>query len=315
MNRGSGPRDLATNDGPGAAPGRRILRTVEIAALGVMFAGAVGGGICLGLYWAGAARLKAVAEIVVGNEPDPARRFERLTHWVFHNQGFSENGRFFVWPRLRATAVQVLEGGGDCADKSRLLSAMLRQVGVPATMAMCFDPRTGAPVHTVVEAEIGSGQFAVADPVYDLVFPKPDGGHFGLLDLRRDAGILQARLDELIHVRPRNAPVHGYRRDRSVYDLAATFNWQKNAATRIAFDVLFRLIGESVYRLPRPAVLEEPQLSIAAGAFGAAVMGMAAAVGCRRRVRRSARVKRARTEHRCRGEAAVGDWMNVPCGR
>jgi hypothetical protein len=240
-----------------------FFRAARLTATAVCLIGAASAGVCIGLYRADGQRLQQIALWAAGPESSLSERVARLTRWVFHNQGFSENHRFFVWPRLRATPVQVLETGGDCADKSRLLAAMLRRIGIPATMVMCFDPRTRQPVHTVVEAAIGPGEYMVADPVYDLVFPRPTGGYFGLSDLRRDPEILQHRVAELIRERPRNAPIRSYRREVSVYGLASTFNWNKNILTRVALAVIQPFYGDGVYRLPRPAVLEEPQLALA----------------------------------------------------
>ena len=209
-------------------------------------------------------RLRRIAEQVAPAGQLPSQRVLALLDWVYHNRGFHENNRYFLLPQLRATPMQIVDGGGDCADKSRLLSALLREVGIASTMLMCFDPRTGAPTHTVVEARIEDGAFMVVDPVYRLWFPRPDGrGYYDLLDLRRDPDILNRRLDDLLaFAAPRN-PLHSYNRRSAVYDLATAINWNKNVVTRFLHDRIRDVKGDAVCRIPRPILLEEPKLFVA----------------------------------------------------
>jgi hypothetical protein len=220
------------------------------------------------------ARLRAMAQLVVAGAESPADRVIALLHWVFANKSTKENPRYFLFPRLRATPRQVLETGGDCADKSRLLSAMLREVGIPASMAMCFDPRTGHSTHTIVVAVIAPGTDMVVDPVYDIFFPRPEQrGYYGLLDLRRDATILPHRLDTLCAERPRSHPIHYYNRVSAVYLHASCMNWEKNGLTRILRDFLVRNDDDALYTIARPIVLEEPKLLVS---LAAALVGIGA---------------------------------------
>ncbi len=159
--------------------------------------------------------------------------------------------------------MQVLESGGDCADKSRLLTAMLREVAIPSTMAMCFHPRTGQPTHTVVEARVETG-YMVLDPTWDLCFPREgEVGYYGLLDLRRDPNILFRRLARLTPAAPPTDKIHHYNREDDVYDAVSTFNWHKNRCTCLLFVVLRSIWADEVYRLSRPTWIEEPKLTVA----------------------------------------------------
>ena len=102
----------------------------------------------------------------------------------------------------------------------------------------------------------------MVDPVFDLSFPKPDAtGYYGLLELRRGPNILLRRLVELCAVTPRSHPVHRYPRRRAGYDQASSINWNKNALTRFT-PAMLRKLGNAVYRLPRPRLLEEPVMII-----------------------------------------------------
>ncbi|MDO8630188.1 MAG: transglutaminase-like domain-containing protein [Phycisphaerales bacterium] len=245
-------------------------------------------------------KLCRIAEQVAPSGESPSRRVLALADWVYRNKGFHENDRYFVLPRLRATPMQVLAGGGDCADKSRLLTALLREVGIASTMLMCFDPRSGAPTHTVVEAHIENGSYMVVDPVYRLWFPRPNGqGYYDLLDLRNDPNILELRLDELLAVAPRRNPLWSYNRESAVYDHAASINWNKNAFTRLLHDQIRVGSGDGVYRFPRPLVLEEPKLFVAAALTGMGCVCFASTVIVRRSKRRRESPKVLRSEFAC----------------
>jgi hypothetical protein len=62
-----------------------------------------------------------------------------------------------------------------------------------------------------------------------------------------------------------------------VYARATTVNWNKNFVTRLVRDSLAGRLGENLYRLPRPPLLEEPQLAVAsAGVLAGTVFGFAA---------------------------------------
>jgi hypothetical protein len=157
-----------------------------------------------------------------------------------------------------------------------LLSALLREVGIPASMAMCFDPRTGHSTHTIVVAVIAPGTDMVVDPVYDIFFPRPDQrGYYGLLDLRRDSTILPRRLDALCAERPRPHPIHYYNRVSAVYSHASCMNWERNRLTRVLRDFLVRDDGDAVHTVARPVVLEEPKLFVS---LAAALVGIGAGV-------------------------------------
>ncbi len=231
----------------------------------VSFCAAMG---CLVSYRGDCVRLKAAVQAVATDIHSDSDRVLALLHWVHAEIGTAKNSRYFALPALGATPVQVLASGGDCADKARLLSAMLRESGVPATMAMCFNPTTGKPSHTIVEARVGLGAYMVVDPAFDLYFPRPGGaGYFDLLDLRRDPTILPRRLEELRAARPPADPVYSYNSVLACYNRASSINWNKNMLTRFIRDRLFTNVGDEVYRVWRPLLLEEPKLFVAGGAF------------------------------------------------
>jgi len=277
-------RFFSTGSQADYSPFRRPLRR-GLAAAGLT---AFALGVCCYIsYRFDCAKLRRIAEQAAPASQLPSQRVIALLDWVFHNRGFHENDRYFLLPQLRATPMQVVEGGGDCADKSRLLSSLLREVGIASTMLMCFDPRTGAPTHTVVEAKIEDNSFMVVDPVYRLWFPRPDGqGYYDLPALRRDPRILNSRLDDLLAVAAPRNPLHSYNRRSAVYDRATAINWNKNAVTRFLHDRIRAVKGDAVHRIPRPILLEEPKLFVA---FALIVLGSvccASALAIRKPTRR-----------------------------
>ena len=270
---------------PSHTPPRGWVRT-RIACHIVTVVSLCAAALCYVSYRMDRLELRAVARRVVGESAAPSDKVLALLHWVYQNQGFRENRRYFLIPGLRATPLQVLEAGGDCADKSRLLTALLREVGVPCTMVLCFDPLTRKPVHTVVDAEIENGHDMIVDPVYDLHFPRlRSADYYGLLELRKDPGILPRRLDELASAASRKSPVRSYNRASAVYDHASSINWKKNGLTSLAHALLRTVWGEDVYRFHRPLVLEEPKLYAGALSLIPAVMAVSV-VGYVRRCRK-----------------------------
>lgn len=245
----------------GRRPARRpIAPTVFLVLTGVCL---IAASATYHSYRSDANALRAKALEIVGNREAPAQRVLTLTSWIHRHLGTARNPEYFVLRGLRATPMQVLDKGGDCADKSRLLSAMLRQIDIPATMALCFHHDTGLPTHTVVEAQLGPGRYMVTDPAYELYYPDDHGGYYGILDLRKHPERLVERVKYVQATTPRFRPLHWYDPFEASAVGMSTFNWRKNGLTKLVRDCLFLAIGPDVYRLPRPAVMEEPKLAVA----------------------------------------------------
>ncbi len=211
-----------------------------------------------------------------------------LLHWVHGNGDTAKNEQFFAFRRLGATAVQILDRGGDCADKSRLLTSLLHEIGISASAALCFDAHSGLPAHTLVEARTGPATYMLVDPSFDLYFPTPDDtGYYDLLDLRHDPGIVARRVAALRSQRPLGPnTLPYYLRASASYGTASTFHWNKNAALRWLHDRLRSILGENVDRLPRPILMETPKLTLAAVGFVTGTLAAMALVGMIRSRRR-----------------------------
>lgn len=228
--------------------------------------------LCLALIFFGAAQLTYVSykkdmlllkSIVYANispQYSPTL-FESANHWVYKNQGFKKNHDFFLFPALGPTPIQVLEKGGDCADKSRLLMALLESIGIDSSLVMLYSTDGQTATHTVLEVRDAQLK-AIADPVFDMVFPKPNNGYYGLQELRKNPEILLSRLDELVQLRGDNNKIAFYNRANETYQFATTLNWNKNALLRFVASSLKKM-GIEANTVRRPHFLDDPKYFLA----------------------------------------------------
>jgi transglutaminase-like putative cysteine protease len=203
-------------------------------------------------------RLDAVITALGVERQTPARKIGRLNEWVYHNKGFAKNESYFLLPHFGPTPTDVLRQGGDCSDKSRLLSALLGRAGVDSSLVLLFACADCGPTHTVVEAFNGASWMAV-DPTWNIIFPKDasESAFYSVRELRRDPAILERRVADLVSKRGSAAKVAGYPLSSESYTFARHINWEKNAATRAAGELL-RRIGFDLEELRRPRVTEDP---------------------------------------------------------
>lgn len=209
--------------------------------------------------------LRSIVRTQISTETAP-EVFESINHWIYQNKGFKKNPDYFLFKFLGTTPIQVLNKGGDCTDKSILLMAMLDSIGIDSTLVMLYDSDGGAPTHTVVE--VRSGQFkAVADPVYDLVFPSQvSSGFYSIADLRENPARLLNRLDNLIQERGISNKIAYYRRYNETYQFATTINWNKNSTLKVMSGILGRM-GIDARDIRRPHFLDDPKLFISSALF------------------------------------------------
>jgi transglutaminase-like putative cysteine protease len=102
-------------------------------------------GACLTSYWLDCRELRQLAVRATQSAASDSEKVISLARWVQSIEGTRENDGFFLIRKWRATPMQVVQKGGDCADKSRLLWAMLREIGIRSTMVMCFHRETRQP--------------------------------------------------------------------------------------------------------------------------------------------------------------------------
>ncbi|MBV8507171.1 MAG: transglutaminase domain-containing protein, partial [Alphaproteobacteria bacterium] len=111
-----------------------------------------------------------------------SRRIRAINDWVYQNKGFGKNNHYFIVPALGPTPIQVLEFGGDCSDKSRLVAAMLNELNLDAGLVMVSSCPNCGFIHTVVEAQYERGRMVV-DPIWDVDYPTTDDRFLGVRDL------------------------------------------------------------------------------------------------------------------------------------
>jgi hypothetical protein len=217
--------------------------------------------------------LRQIAETVTDGIDSPGARLVALNKWVYGNKGFAPNKRYFGVRRLGPTPIHVLEHGGDCADKSRLLSAMLETIGIRSSLAMLYPCEGCPPVHTVVVADLGTST-TLADPVFDIVFPRPEGGYYSVQQLVQQPRLLSERLGVLRAERGPEDKITLYREANHRYDYLRTINWDANALTRVVAWVVQAMGSEPRYVF-RPMWLENPKRALTYAALLVALAGVA----------------------------------------
>ncbi|MCP5368421.1 MAG: hypothetical protein H6906_13005 [Hyphomicrobiales bacterium] len=243
-----------------------LVGLVALAASGYLY-----------LSWQGDNRLlRTYAADVLDGGAITGKKIELLNDKVYHTKGFGKSQRYFLAKGLGPTPVDILDTGGDCSDKSRLVASILNEYGVKATLVMLYPCATCPAGHTVVEAQAEDGPIVV-DPVYNISFPDHGGGYHGLRSLRADPGILQNRLDELIALRGKRDKIAYFRRnaDGIHYAHPRTVNWDKNGTTRVVKRALGLFVDDPLL-VYRPRFMEDPKLLVLIAALTLGVLATGA---------------------------------------
>ena len=176
-----------------------------------------------------------------------------------------ENSSYFLFPIfsvLRPMPQQILEQGGDCGDRSRLLIRVLHLRGIQASKWAIYTKEMKS-VHAVVELESETGKM-VADPLFGLWFPRSDSGYYGIRELRQSPNILADRIQGLVAQgkRPGASDLRKYPLDDYSYAYAKTINWEKWIGMWALYKALRIIMGPSIDNLQRPAFVEAPQIMV-----------------------------------------------------
>jgi hypothetical protein len=217
-------------------------------------------GIGMWISWLGDnAVLRERALSVTAGLTTASAKINAINHWVYRNQGFTKNDEFILVPAFGPTPLQVLRTGGDCGDKSKLVSAMLWQLGIDSGLVQIFPCRDCGPIHAVVEAEYEAGRMVV-DPIWDVDYPSGDGKFLGIQELA-GTSLGRAHIAELQTRRGAGDKIQFMPDAEATFDYAAAVNWQKNALSRASASAL-RLLGYDPRHLLRPHFLEDPKLAL-----------------------------------------------------
>ncbi len=235
-------------------PSRRSCRMLIIFTGAIPFACAIG--LCF-TWRADNALLRTQAMAITAHLDTDSARIRAVNDWVYHNQGFDKNHHYFLVPALGPTPVQVIQHGGDCADKSRLVAAMLNNLGIDAGLVMISPCWYCGFIHTVVEARYEGGRMVV-DPTWDIDYPSGDGGFLGVTDLAgTNRG--QERLAELRQQRETTDKIAHMPAADATFEYAVAINWDRDVVTR-GIAATLQLIGYQPETSLRPRMLEDPKL-------------------------------------------------------
>jgi Transglutaminase-like superfamily len=201
--------------------------------------------------------LRRQAEAITKNLSTDSERVRAINDWVYHNKSFVKNNRYFIVAALGPTPIQVMQQGGECEDKSRLVAAMLDTLGIDAGLVMIAPCQHCGFIHTVVEAQYEAGRMVV-DPTWDVDYPTGDGRFLAVRDL---AGTNRGRerVAELRHQRLATEKIVNMPEEDAIFDYAVAMNWDRNAVTR-GIAAILRLGGYSPKTFFRPRLLEDPKL-------------------------------------------------------
>ena len=114
-------------------PSRRYSRNL------IIFAAAIPLICAISLYFnwqQDNAVLRRQALAITAHLDSDSARIRAVNDWVYHNKGFDKNDQYFVVSALGPTPIQVMAQGGFCAEKSRLVAAMLDSIGIDAGLVM-----------------------------------------------------------------------------------------------------------------------------------------------------------------------------------
>lgn len=221
-------------------------------------------GIALVQYWDEERYLAGLMDRIAAPSLLPSEQAIKVLEFLKEKPDI-DNQSYFLWPIfkfLRATPRQVIEQGGECGDRSRLVIRLLGVRGIHAAKWALYS-REMKSVHAAVELEAETGKMVV-DPLFGLWFPRSGGGYYGISELKRSPEILRHRVQSLVQEgnRPGTSDLRGYPFEQYSYEHAKTINWDKWPGTWTIYNALRQISGPSVDDLPRPAVVETPQLMV-----------------------------------------------------
>jgi len=166
---------------------------------------------------------------------------------------------------LSLTPREVVEHGGPCESKSRLMRTLLHLHGIASRRVLLKEKAS----HTVTEVEIEDGKRMLVDPLYGLYFPKPEGGYYASAELAQDPEIMPARVAEVL-ADPGSGPA-AYHSSTTRYVGSISYanprisiQWRRDSFLRAkAYDALSLVAGEDwIKSTSRPYLMERPVLMV-----------------------------------------------------
>jgi hypothetical protein len=182
---------------------------------------------------------------------------------------------------LGGSPTTILEKGGCCAGVHRLFITSLDTLGIRAAQVTVYRRAAPAAAHCLAQVT-ADGANILIDADYGVWLRHPDGGPIDLAGLRsgltpaivpfvldREAGYADSA-----RTRPAGYPDREYY--RFDYSLARTANWAETPLKRALYAVLRPMTRGRVDYLLLPAILEWPEVLLAAALCGATILLLAA---------------------------------------
>lgn len=183
---------------------------------------------------------------------------------------------FRLLPTLGASPWTVLRKGGCCSGVHRLFITCLDSIGIPAASITVLRRAAPALAHCLVQVT-ADGVNILIDADYGVWFRRPDGRPIDLLALRAglppiiEPFVLDRRSWSVDGKRSRAAGYPDREYYRFDYELTRNINWAETSIRRALYPLLYRLTAGRVDCLLLPAILEWPEVLLAAGLFASAI--------------------------------------------
>ncbi len=182
---------------------------------------------------------------------------------------------------LGGSPVTILKRSGCCSGVHRLFITSLDTLGIRAAQVTVYRRADPAAAHCMAQVTVEDAKFLI-DVDYGVWLRHPDGGPLDQAGLR--AGLVpviepfvldsEARYADSARTRSAGYPDREYY--RFDYSLARTANWAETPLKRAFYAVLRPMTRGRVDYLLLPAILEWPEVLLAAALCGAAILLLAA---------------------------------------
>ena len=183
--------------------------------------------------------------------------------------------------RLGGSPPTILKEGGCCSGVHRLFITSLDTLGIRAAQVVVYRRADPAAAHCLAQVTV-EGTNILIDADYGVWLHRPDGGPLDLAGLR--SGVTPAIVPFVLDRQACSADSTGRRRSagypdceyyRFDYSLTRTVNWAETRLRSALYAVLHPITRGRVDSLLLPAILEWPEVLLAAALCGAAILLLA----------------------------------------
>jgi hypothetical protein len=182
---------------------------------------------------------------------------------------------------LGGSPTTILKKGGCCSGVHRLFITALDTLGIRAAQVTVYRRADPAAAHCLAQVAV-EGASIIIDADYGVWYCHPDGGPIDLAGLRSGLRpaivpfVLDRQAGYVDSSRTRSAGYPDREYYRFDYGLTRTANWAESRLKRACYAVLHPLTRGRVDYLLLPAILEWPEVLLAAALCGATILLLAA---------------------------------------